>query len=108
MNIKKIKKHTVKGLHGHVYRGTSSLGFKELCIPANEAARNDYDWHEIQAREKVSLEWKVCMWCWKENPKDTLKDIKNKVFAYECDLGKCSYWEKVKTTNKGFKLWKKK
>lgn len=105
-------KHTIAGKHGHHYQlldkdemdPSSSKFFrmKKICISAQEAARSDFMSMEIELREKLSLKWNVCMWCWRPSPKFGLyahrrkgksKKVVSKLIAIECDpVQKCPAW----------------
>lgn len=85
-----------------MYRGNPSLEkMEKFCVPASEAASADFETERIYLREKISARWKVCMWCWRENPKDRISGIvKKKVLAFECGEN-CPAWGKPVKLGKG-------
>jgi hypothetical protein len=73
-----------------------------VCVSREEAARSDFMSMEMELREKLSLKWNVCMWCWRPGPKHELSGFRNgKKFrlALECLPGKCASWVRVSKNN---------
>lgn len=98
-------KHTIKGKHGHHFRmwrdNASPKGWRSatVCVSRSEAAHGDFMSMETELREKLSLKWDVCMWCWEPGPKQKLWGPPGKLLAKECGIGKCKAWGKPKKVN---------
>lgn len=107
-------KHNIKGKHGHHYSisvkagglDPGSKGFwnkRKICISASEAAHSDFLSMEIRLREKLSLKWDVCMWCWDPKPRQGLyghpKGKGSVLIGKECGIGRCKAWGKPKRVN---------
>jgi hypothetical protein len=104
-------KHIIAGKHGHHYQMLGidkdkpgvKIKWKEICISRSEAASSDFMSEEIVLREKLSLKWNVCMWCWTPDPKQCLyghpKGKGSVLIARECGFGKCPAWSKPKRRN---------
>jgi hypothetical protein len=103
-------KHAIKGLHGHMCTYSSKTGkFGKRCVTRSDIARSDYDSEEIWARERVSLKWKVCMWCFRPvGAGATVLDRGDKPLAYECGINKCPAWVKPVKVGKGVMVRQKK
>ena len=105
-----IMKHTITGKHGHHYQLLDNdqpdilkLKWKPICISRSEAASSDFMSEEIVLREKLSLKWNVCMWCWTQDPKQGLyghpQGKGTVLISRECGFGKCPAWGKPKRRN---------
>lgn len=117
----KFMKHTIRGKHGHHYRFNADdlrasiaagrkRGHKSLfrnpknrvCVSASECASSDFMSEEIVLRERISLRWNVCMWCWSPKPGQGLYGFrggKRVLIAKECGIGKCKAWGKPQRVN---------
>jgi len=85
-------KHTIKGIHGHLYKLNKSAEvdkctWTKVCISAKDAFKNDYLVEEMNLRQVLSKKYKVCWAC--NEPTNKVGGYSNpnctKILFYECE-----------------------
>lgn len=96
-------KHTIEGRHNHVYQlirdDSKAMGYRmePICQNRSDSANTEFVGKVLELRERISLKWKVCLWCWNPDPKELFTNAdRSKTIAYDCGFGKCKKWTKVK------------